>query len=103
MSARSISLPALLLLLLVHTAQAQTADGELAERDRWTHFRGPASGSGGTLEATPASLGKIKWSFKARGKDVLLGPPLTWDGVAFLIVGTRKQARLVALDPETGA
>ena len=103
MSARSSLLPALLLPLLLQSAQAQTADGELAERDRWTHFRGPASGSGGTLEKPPASLGKIEWSFKTRGKDVLLGPPLTWDGVAFLIVGTRKKARLVALDTETGA
>ena len=103
MSARSSLLPALLLPLLVHGAQAQTADGELAERDRWTHFRGPASGSGGTLEAPPESLGKIEWSFKTSGKNVLLGPPLTWDGVAFLIVGTRKRARLVALDTETGA
>ncbi len=83
-------------LLLATFAAASETDGGHAPPRRWTHARGPASGSARSLARAPRTFGGVLWTYKAR--DVIAAPPVTWDGVAFVVDGKS----LVALDTGTG-
>ena len=89
------------LFLLSSTLLAAEGDAGTARAERWTHPRGPASGSGRSHAEPPHSFGGILWSHKT--KKTILCPPVTWDGVAFLCDGTGKSMQIVAVDVETGA
>lgn len=91
----------LLLLALAGLAAAEEPDGAIAEAGRWPHPRGPASGSGRSMEPLPQTLGPARWSFQSKTR--LLAPPVVWDGVAFVLSGAGAAATLAALDVETGA
>jgi len=84
------------LLFLAAGAAAGELDGAKAPPERWTHPHGPAAGNRRSAARVPDSFGGIRWSYTA--KRQVLTPPLTWDGVAFLLDGPS----LVALDIESG-
>ena len=86
----------LALALFACTAAASDTDGGHAPPRRWTHPCGPASGSSRSLARAAESFGGIIWSYRA--KKSIVAPPVTWDGVAFVIDGKS----LVALDTATG-
>jgi len=92
----------LVALLLAGPAIASETDGGHAPAERWTHPRGPASGSARTTARPPRSFGKIRWTLPA--KAGFLAPPVTWDGVAFLVDGKAKNktAQLLAIDTDNG-
>jgi hypothetical protein len=91
----------LLLLALASLAAAGEPDAAVAEAGRWPHPRGPASGSGRSMEPLPQTLGPARWTFQTKSR--ILSAPVVWDGVAFVLHGTAASATLVALDVETGA
>ncbi|MHC4342582.1 MAG: PQQ-binding-like beta-propeller repeat protein [Planctomycetota bacterium] len=87
-----------LLLFLASSAPAQEEDGSRAPPERWSHPRGPASGSGRSHARVPWSYKGILWTVKAKAS--FLAPPVTWDGVGFVLDGTRKKVTLIAFDRE---
>ncbi|MHC4956815.1 MAG: outer membrane protein assembly factor BamB family protein [Planctomycetota bacterium] len=78
----------------------QADDGLYAPAERWTHPRGPASGSGRSHARAPRTFGGILWTAKAKG--TILAPPVTWDGVAFVLDGDKNRAMLLAVDTRSG-
>jgi hypothetical protein len=85
-----------LLLLLAASAPAQEDDGGRAPPERWSHPRGPASGSARSHARVPWSYKGILWTVKAKAS--FLAPPVTWDGVGFALDVTRKKVTLIAFD-----
>ena len=88
------------LVLLATLASAREPDGAIAPAGRWTHTRGPASGSARSHAPAIEALGEIAWTFKT--KLPVLAPPLAWDGVGYVILGKGKRSTLAALDLTTG-
>jgi len=92
-----MNIPVLLLLLwFAAVSAAAEGDGDRSPASRWAHPFGPPSGSARSHAAAPATFGAVRWRYKAR--RTLLGPPVTWDGIAFFLDGTAGAAELVALD-----
>lgn len=90
----------LALALLAFTARAQDPDGGYAPAERWTHPRGPASGSARSYAASPATFGGVLWKLKA--KKAFLAPPVTWDGIAYVVDGSSEAATLLAVQARSG-
>jgi len=89
------------LLLLAAVSAAADDDGLAAPPSRWTHPRGPASGSGVSRAEAPETYGGVAWKLSVPG--TVLAPPVTWDGVAFVVAGSASKATLLAVDVEDGA
>jgi len=86
---------------LTASAGAEEGDAARAAPERWNHPRGPASRSGRSLAAAPGDLGPTLWMLKARQR--FLGPPLTWDGLVFVLDGDARKARALVLDGQDGS
>jgi hypothetical protein len=86
----------LALALLAALARAGEPAASRAAPERWTHPHGSAAGNARSFARAPDSYGGTVWSYRAR--HTILAPPLTWDGVAFVLDGKS----LVALDVESG-
>jgi hypothetical protein len=91
---------AAVLVLLATSASAREPDGAIAPAGRWTHTRGPASGSARSHAPAIETLGEIAWIFQT--KQPVRAPPLAWDGVGYLILGKSKSSTLAAIDLTTG-
>ena len=81
---------AAVLVLLATSASAREPDGAIAPAGRWTHTRGPASGSARSHAPAIETLGEIAWIFQT--KQPVRAPPLAWDGVGYLILGKSKSS-----------
>jgi hypothetical protein len=92
--------PLILAVAALFTVPARAGDGLTAPAERWTHPRGPASGSGRTAARAPRSFGGVLWKVKAKG--AVLAPPVTWDGLAFALDGDKNRAMLLAIDTRNG-
>ncbi len=71
-------------------------DGAIAPPGRWTGPEGPPSRSRRS-RALPITRDVVEaWSLKLPGKAV--SPPVTWDGVAYVLCTLKKGRELVAVD-----
>ena len=86
--------------ILTVAAAAQAPDGTIAEPARWNSPRGTAAGT--FRSAAMPILGDIEeaWSFPLPGEPA--GPPVLWDGVAYILCSDGRGRALFAIDLLTG-